>query len=185
MVMSDILKEVQDFLEDMHIADAYETVRRSQELHEKVKAARAQSGQDLAMACAYCGGAEKVPAQQGIVPEGWKSIVDRIVPDISPEPDQNEYPAEWSVWADRQRIRRELSLLSTPTTPQADGWVRCDERLPTYRDSDEYGDVWAMSKLYDVKKMPWSSVRADFESHWMPTGLKRPQPPKQEGKGDE
>jgi hypothetical protein len=171
------------------------------------------------------------------VPEGWKSIVDRIVPDISPEPDQNEYPAEWSLWADRQRIRRELSLLSTPTKPQADGWVlvpadhlpevmekaavaaareytartggncmktiykalvkaapqppaggppqadgwvRCDERLPTYRDSDEYGDVWVMSKLYGVKKMPWSSVRADFESHWMPTGLKRPQPP-QEG----
>lgn len=43
--MSDILKEVQDFLEDMHIVDAYETVRRSQELHEKVQAARAQSGQ--------------------------------------------------------------------------------------------------------------------------------------------
>ena len=64
-----------------------------------------------------------------------------------------------------------------PTTPQADGWVRCEDRLPTYRDSDEYGDVWAMSKLYGVKKMSWSSVRADFESHWMPTGLKRPQPP--------
>jgi len=70
------------------------------------------------------------------------------------------------------------ALLSTPTTPQADGWVRCEDRLPTYRDSDEYGDVWAMSKLYGVKKMSWSSVRADFESHWMPTGLKRPDIPR-------
>ncbi|KAE8545396.1 hypothetical protein [Marinobacter nauticus] len=82
------------------------------------------------------------------------------------------------------RIGHVLGQITTPTTPQADGWVRCEDRLPTYRDSDEYGDVWAMSKLYGVKKMSWSSVRADFESHWMPTGLKRPQPPK-EGEGDE
>jgi hypothetical protein len=47
MQMSDILKEVHDFLEDMHIVNAYETVRRSQELHEKVKAARAQQGEGL------------------------------------------------------------------------------------------------------------------------------------------
>jgi hypothetical protein len=77
------------------------------------------------------------------------------------------------------RIGHVLGQITTPTTPQADGWVRCEDRLPTYRDSDEYGDVWVMSKLYGVKKMSWSSVRADFESHWMPTGLKRPQPPKE------
>ena len=35
---------------------------------------RAQGGQDLAMACAYCGGAEKVPAQQGSVPEEAVSL---------------------------------------------------------------------------------------------------------------
>lgn len=38
--MSDILKEVQEFLEDMHIVDVHETIRRSQELHSKVQAAR-------------------------------------------------------------------------------------------------------------------------------------------------
>jgi hypothetical protein len=53
MQMSDILKEVHDFLEDMHIVNAYETVRRSQELHEKVKAARAQQGEGLESAAVH------------------------------------------------------------------------------------------------------------------------------------
>lgn len=48
------------------------------------------------------------------VPDEWVSIVDRIVPDLSPEPDQEHCPAEWSLWADRQRIRREL-LTAAPT----------------------------------------------------------------------
>jgi hypothetical protein len=63
------------------------------------------------------------PAQpQAAMPKlEWSLAIDRIVPDLSPEPDQNEYPAEWSVWADRQRIRRELSLLSAPPTAVEEG----------------------------------------------------------------
>lgn len=119
---------------------------------------------------------------QPAVPEGWRECLQEMV--------QAMYDYEMSVEEDapykhRAMMDRAHALLSTPTTPQADGWVRCEDRLPTYRDSDEYGDVWVMSKLYGVKKMAWSSVRADFESHWTPTGLKRPQPPKQEGESDE
>lgn len=62
------------------------------------------------------------PKAQG-VPEGWLvELIDRVVPDLSPEPNQEQFPAEWSLWADRQRIRQEIAaaLLSTPAAPQAD-----------------------------------------------------------------
>jgi hypothetical protein len=177
-------------------------------LKAELEAARAQSGQGaeaVAWSWEYRGlhvtadkaFAEKLMADgftirplvfgdaqpQPAVPEGWQAIIDRIVPDTSPAPDQDLYPAEWSLWADRQRIRRELSLLSTPTTPQADGWVRCDERLPTEEDCW----VWIYdSEDSDIFHALWRDLKGDYEnghinlSHWMPTGLKRPQPP-QEG----
>jgi len=119
------------------------------------------------------------PAQQGSVPEGW------LLTHID-DPETDGYLIKgpgmsYCAWKDKEPWLYLFceALASATPQPQGDGWVRCEDRLPTYRDSDEYGDVWAMSKLYGVKKMSWSSVRADFESHWMPTGLKRPQPPKE------
>ncbi len=75
------------------------------------------------------------------------------------------------------------ALLSTPTTPQADGWVRCDERLPT----EEDWWVWIYdSEDSDIFHALWRDLKGDYEnghmnlSHWTPTGLKRPQPPKED-----
>jgi hypothetical protein len=62
----------------------------------------------------------------------WSLAIDRIVPDLSPEPDQNEYPAEWSVWADRQRVRRELSLLSAPPSAMVMINEKPIQRRPSY-----------------------------------------------------
>lgn len=166
------------------------------DLEDQLKAARAQGGQGAEAVAweasalggkrlfhdkaeaemsaeVYGGGARPLvygdTQPQTAVPEEWREVLAGCVTCFNcPE------------WSDKceEYERRARELLSTPTTPQADGWVRCEDRLPTYRDSDEYGDVWAMSKLYGVKKMSWSSVRADFESHWMPTGLKRPDIPR-------
>ena len=71
-------------------------------------------------------------------------------------------------------------LLLSHATLQPDKWIPCSERLPTEADADCNGSVWVKSKLYGVKLMQRHSVRADFESHWMPTGLTRPAPPEQE-----
>ena len=45
------------------------------ELYRELEAARSAGGQEVAVACAYCGGAEKVPAQ----PEGdWVRCSERL-----------------------------------------------------------------------------------------------------------
>ncbi|MEC8823469.1 MAG: hypothetical protein VX673_05805 [Pseudomonadota bacterium] len=88
------------------------------------------------------------------------------------------------------RIGHVLGQITTPTTPQADGWVRCEDRLPTEADADCNGHVWTHDKSffrpeYSQCLFLWNAVQdvADI-THWMPTGLKRPQPPK-EGSDDE
>jgi hypothetical protein len=125
------------------------------------------------------GQAVRAQSGQGAEAEGWQAMIDRIVPDISPEPDQDLYPAEWSLWADRQRIRQELSLLSTPTTPKADGWVSMADREPTKSDEDCEDKIWLLwpDRRY-FERVPRSHVSCAPEFYWMPTGLKRPQPPK-------
>lgn len=83
------------------------------------------------------------------------------------------------------------ALLSTPTTPQADGWVKCEDRLPTEADDDFNGCVWARFEDGDIALMEGEEVEQTWDddisiTHWMPTGLKRPAPPaEQEGSGDE
>jgi hypothetical protein len=121
---------------------------------------------------------------QPAVPEGWRECLQEMV--------QAMYDYEMSVEEDapykhRAMMDRAHALLSTPTTPQADGWVRCDERLPT----EEDWWVWIYdSEDGDIFHALWRDLKGDYEnghmnlSHWMPTGLKRPQPP-QEGSGDE
>ncbi|WP_342632191.1 hypothetical protein [Marinobacter alkaliphilus] len=81
--------------------------------------------------------------------------------------------------------------LSTPTTPKADGWVKCEDRLPTEADDDFNGCVWARFEDGDIALMEGEEVEQTWDddisiTHWMPTGLKRPAPPaEQEGKGGE
>lgn len=118
---------------------------------------------------------------QPAVPEGWRECLQEMV--------QAMYDYEMSVEEDapykhRAMMDRAHALLSTPTTPQADGWVRCDERLPT----EEDWWVWIYdSEDSDIFHALWRDLKGDYEnghmnlSHWMPTGLKRPQPPKEGG----
>lgn len=51
--------------------------------------------------------------------EAWSAIIDRIVPALSPMSDAaaNRYPAEWTLWKDRERIRAELSALQNAPPP--------------------------------------------------------------------
>ena len=115
--------------------------------------------------------------RQADVPEGWRECLAEMV--------QAMHDYEMSVDEDapykhRAMMDRAHALLST--TPQADGWVRCDERLPT----EEDWWVWIYdSEDGDIFHALWRDLKGDYEnghmnlSHWMPTGLKRPQPPKE------
>lgn len=67
-------------------------------------------------------------------------------------------------------------------------WIKCSDRLPTEKDADSKGQVWVylgvpgISEFVGLRRP--GSVRElyynDCATHWMPTGLARPQPP-QEG----
>jgi hypothetical protein len=66
-------------------------------------------------------------------------------------------------------------------------WIKCSDRLPAEYDGDFEGLVWVNDRdmllpKYAQPRVHWSRVRgiAGY-THWMPTGFRRPQPPKQEG----
>lgn len=92
-----------------------------------------------------------------------------------PELEEYERRRDWK--------RRLKALLSTPTTPRDDGWIQREDRLPTEADADVDNNVWVYDKAmrnekYRQARVPWWTVKdvADY-THWLPTGLKRPQPP--------
>lgn len=132
---------------------------------------------------------------QPAVPEGWKLVPVEPTEAMMRDAADNlcgQFGVEFVRPKEQfaRAVYRELLRFApaTPTTPQADGWVRCDERLPTEE------DCWVW--IYDIEDSDifhalWRDLKGDYEnghmnlSHWMPTGLKRPQPPKQEGKGNE
>ena len=65
-------------------------------------------------------------------------------------------------------------------------WIKCSDRLPAEYDGDYEGLVWVNDRdmtlpKYAQSRVHWSRVRgiAGY-THWMPTGFRRPQPPKQE-----
>jgi len=68
------------------------------------------------------------------------------------------------------------------TTPQQSGeWVRCGDRLPTEDDADCSGEVWVFDLALGVAAEYYENVgNVPDYAYWMPTGLKRPNPPKQE-----
>ena len=73
-------------------------------------------------------------------------------------------------------------LLTTPTpttTPQVDGWISMADREPTKSDEDCEGKIWLLwpDRRY-FERVPRGHVSCAPEFYWMPTGLKRPQPPK-------
>ena len=100
----------------------------------------------------------------------------------------NEVIQEWieiGLDAASKYVIRPIALLATPT--KADDWIKCSERLPAEYDGDFEGLVWVNDRdmtlpKYAQSRVHWSRVRgiAGY-THWMSTGFRRPQPPKQEG----
>lgn len=125
---------------------------------------------------------------QPAVPEGWKLVPVEPTEAMMRDAADNlcgQFGVEFVRPKEQfaRAVYRELLRFApaTPTTPQADGWVRCDERLPTEEDCW----VWIYdSEDSDIFHALWRDLKGDYEnghmnlSHWMPTGLKRPQPPK-------
>jgi hypothetical protein len=67
------------------------------------------------------------------------------------------------------------------TSPGSE-WVRCGDRLPTEDDADCSGEVWVFDLALGVAAEYYENVgNVPDYAYWMPTGLKRPNPPKQEG----
>ena len=69
---------------------------------------------------------------------------------------------------------------ATPT--KADTWIKCSERLPEESDGDCHGIVWVYDEAL-LKVEISDSVDVKFISdytHWMPTNLVRPEPPKEQ-----
>jgi len=74
-------------------------------------------------------------------------------------------------------------VAAASTTPQQSGeWVRCSERLPTEADADCDQEIWFCWSNNTVERRHYKRVQLDIhhDCYWMPTGLKRPNPPKQE-----
>ena len=74
--------------------------------------------------------------------------------------------------------------LPTPAAPQADEWVKCSDRLPTEDDEDCLTTVWVFdTSTNSVELSDGVDVQYNLHdfTHWKPTGLTRPQPPKTEG----
>lgn len=154
---------------------------------------RAQGGQDLAMACAYCGGAEKVPAQQGSVPEVCDGKEQEAFEVYASRKgyDMAQHPLHYLFINDKTNAARQAwkaaisychEQVATPQ-PEGDGWIKCSERLPTEVDADCFNQVWLTDVSGDGLQMePWQvdwSFVTKGSGHWKPTGLKRPQPPKE------
>ena len=71
-------------------------------------------------------------------------------------------------------------LKDTPTN--ADVWIKCSERLPKESDGDCHGIVWVYNKglsWVEISDLEDVKFISDY-THWMPTNLVRPEPPKQE-----
>ncbi|MCP4700499.1 MAG: DUF551 domain-containing protein [Gammaproteobacteria bacterium] len=67
-----------------------------------------------------------------------------------------------------------------PNCPTAQQWIKCSERMPNVNeDFDWEGNIWVCSPLGAVFSVCGISDLTD-EWHWMPTGLKIPQPPEVE-----
>ena len=95
-----------------------------------------------------------------------------------------EYAAEirgGCISGTREAQKRIRTILTTPQ--QSGEWVRCSDRLPTEADGSA---VWSHDETREtVELASWAWIQGlakhEHITHWMPTGLKRPNPPKQRG----
>lgn len=57
-------------------------------------------------------------------------------------------------------------------------WVKCSDRMPTENDADYNNEVWWWCQHGRTVLNKWYQDRRLIEAtHWMPTGLVRPEPP--------
>ena len=89
--------------------------------------------------------------------------------------------------AELAKVRREFRDFRAGQAASVPEWIKCSDRLPAEYDGDFEGLVWVndrdmLSPVYAQPRVHWYRVRgiAGY-THWMPTGFRRPQPPKQEG----
>jgi len=159
-------------------------------LKAELEAARAQSGQGAEPLAYWDGDAGEAetafqferdsiystpvytqpqPAQQGSVPDA-KAIIAAL--------------RTCSSITEAEAVVMAQMNLSKPQ-PEADGWVKCSERLPTEADADVDENVWVYDKAMSNEKYRqtraiwWTVKEVSDYTHWKPTGLKRPQPPKE------
>lgn len=121
------------------------------------------------------------PAQQGSVPEGWLAEFARRMDE------QLEKAHDMSGFGPIILHIAQEVIADTPQ-PEGDGWVKCSERLPTEADADFEYRLWCwLPERKDMKLLLLDQV---IQAHlqgcavlWAPTGLKRPQPPVEQGEG--
>ena len=88
--------------------------------------------------------------------------------------------------AELAKVRREFRDFRAGQAVSVPEWIKCSDRLPAEYDGDFEGLVWVNDRdmtlpKYAQSRVHWSRVRgiAGY-THWMPTNLVRPEPPKQE-----
>jgi len=80
----------------------------------------------------------------------------------------------------------EIGLEGRKKQEAGEQWVRCEDRLPTEDDAEDLKKVWICSPIGAVWLCEYSDVRHGIYPvleggwYWMPTGLTRPQPPKEQ-----
>lgn len=92
-----------------------------------------------------------------------------------------QYCPVWVRDKAKSSISNETTLKAAPSIAEKLEWVSCVDRLPTAEDADSYGSVW-WACFYPDDESPWLLAREswttpDDAAYWMPTGLKRPEPP--------
>jgi len=62
-------------------------------------------------------------------------------------------------------------------------WIKCSDRLPTEDDGQVIWTHDSYRKTVELTSWAWAQglFKNSYITHWMPTGMIRPQPPKQEG----
>jgi hypothetical protein len=84
----------------------------------------------------------------------------------------------------RSKIEGELDKLKSRAESGVERkWINCSVRLPTEDDADCKGEVWVCEPHTTIPIYTWDWWQLDLTppgTLWMPTGLKRPQPSKQE-----
>lgn len=150
--------------------------------------------------------AQPQPAQQGSVPEGSRLVTVKWLKRIHRDLDACQKVIWGSLqgcdpayYKDAQERLAEIdAILSATPQPEGDGWVSSFERAPTKSDAD-FSDRVIWWEATDDTLQEFRPVVAHYDpnwweggyfedfrkdiapSHpfWKPTGLKRPQPPKE------